>query len=74
MAVFAVCSFSQVKHTLGIEKYYFRQSQSFHTDEREEVIAIHNLLLSNCRRAVCSAGKAKNSQYKMSVRSMYGRE
>lgn len=73
MTAFAVCSFSQVKHTLGTEKCHFRQSQSFHADEREGVIAIHNLL-SNCRRAVCSAGKAKYSQYKMSVRSMYGRE
>ena len=69
MAAFAVCSFSWAEHTLEAEKYYFRQhSQSLNTDEREGVI--HNLLLGNCRRSVCSAGKAKNSQYTMSVRSM----
>lgn len=62
MVAFAVCSFSWIEHTLGAEKYYFRQhSQSLNTDERESCIAIHSLLLGNCRRAVCSAGKAKNS-------------
>lgn len=71
MSAFAVCSFSWVEFTLGLEKYYFRQhAQSLNTDEKEGIIAIHNLLLGNCRKAVCSVGKAKNSQYKMSVRPM----
>lgn len=46
----------------------FRQyGQSLNPDEREKVIAIHNLLLDHCRRAVCAARKAKNLQHKMSV-------
>lgn len=49
-------------------------AQSLNPDEREKVIAIHNLLLDPCRRAVCAARKAKNSQYKMSVRPMQERE
>lgn len=69
MAAFAVCSFSWAECTLGVERYYFRQhSQSLNTDDG--VIAIHNLLLGNCRIAVCFAAKAKNSQYKMSIRPM----
>lgn len=51
MATFAVCNFSWVEFTLGVEKYYFRQhAQSLNTDEREGIIAIHNLLLGNCKK------------------------
>lgn len=71
MATFAICSSDEQYIPFGVERYCFRQhDQSSNPDEREKFIAIHNFLLDHCRRAVCASRKAKNSQYKMSVRPM----